>query len=410
MTVNNINIRRQASTSAWGNGILEAGEAWDDSNTNNADGCDSICAIESGYTWDVSSDPSVCQKWGDGIVRGTEQWDDGNLIDNDGWDSTWNKETGYSWTGEPSVWNTVWGDSLKVGTEGWDDGGTVAGDGCSDTWTLETGWNWVHNNPTVCTEIWGDGTLFATSTLAWDDGNTVNNDGWANDWMSIETGWTWTGSPSVCTPIWGDGLLLGTETCDDNNVVDGEGCSSLCQIETGWTCDGLSPTSWTEIWGDNLLFATSTLIWDDGNTVNNDGWASDCMSVEVGWTWTGYPSTWTPICQDGLIRGTEQWDDNNNVRWDGCSRTCTIDAGWTWSATEPSVCLEDWGDNRYYSLSQLTCDDGNTISGDGWSNDWLTIETGYQCTGGSRNSAQTCFSTWGDSVKASDEPWDNGHG
>src|SRR5579862_6186783 len=30
----------------------------------------------------------------------------------------------------------------------------------------------------------------------------------------------------------GDGIVSGSETCDDGNTVDGDGCSSTCQIET----------------------------------------------------------------------------------------------------------------------------------------------------------------------------------
>lgn len=26
--------------------------------------------------------------------------------------------------------------------------------------------------------------------------------------------------------------------CDDGNLVNGDGCSSTCQIESGWTCSG----------------------------------------------------------------------------------------------------------------------------------------------------------------------------
>jgi fibro-slime domain-containing protein len=39
-----------------------------------------------------------------------------------------------------------------------------------------------------------------------------------------------------CTTKCGDGLLLGTEACDDGNAVSGDGCSSDCKIEDGFTC------------------------------------------------------------------------------------------------------------------------------------------------------------------------------
>ena len=31
--------------------------------------------------------------------------------------------------------------------------------------------------------------------------------------------------------------------CDDGNLNDGDGCSALCTLETGFICEGGSPTS-----------------------------------------------------------------------------------------------------------------------------------------------------------------------
>ena len=37
----------------------------------------------------------------------------------------------------------------------------------------------------------------------------------------------------------GDGRNLGgVGVCDDGNTVDGDGCSSLCQVEDGFHCSG----------------------------------------------------------------------------------------------------------------------------------------------------------------------------
>lgn len=41
----------------------------------------------------------------------------------------------------------------------------------------------------------------------------------------------------VCVEICGDGVLY-VLACDDGNTVDGDGCSSTCTIEAGWTCSG----------------------------------------------------------------------------------------------------------------------------------------------------------------------------
>lgn len=66
------------------------------------------------------------------------------------------------------------------------------------------------------------------------------------------TRYTWL-SPSAasqCDPVCGDGLTKGEEACDDGGLVDGDGCSSECEIEPGFTCTtldwpGTNADDWT---------------------------------------------------------------------------------------------------------------------------------------------------------------------
>jgi len=44
-------------------------------------------------------------------------------------------------------------------------------------------------------------------------------------------------------PTCGDGFLDGDETCDDGNVVVGDGCSDVCEVEFGSTCDTVVPAN-----------------------------------------------------------------------------------------------------------------------------------------------------------------------
>ena len=46
----------------------------------------------------------------------------------------------------------------------------------------------------------------------------------------------------VCQEICGDGFLY-ILPCDDGNTLSGDGCSSTCEVETNYTCQGGSPTS-----------------------------------------------------------------------------------------------------------------------------------------------------------------------
>ena len=96
--------------------------------------------------------------------------------------------------------------------------------------------NWNING--VCFPICGDGYVIAPEIC--DDG-TDDGIGCAQGCLGVNPLYTCTpGSvtgPSVCTPICGDGIIINPpEICDDHNTVNNDGCSSICQIETGWTC------------------------------------------------------------------------------------------------------------------------------------------------------------------------------
>jgi cysteine-rich repeat protein len=74
-----------------------------------------------------------------------------------------------------------------------------------------------------------------------DDGNTFNGDGCSST-CQREDGWSCSGgnsfTPSTCTASsCGDGKRTGLEECDDDNNVDGDGCSADCKVEQWWDCD-----------------------------------------------------------------------------------------------------------------------------------------------------------------------------
>ncbi len=94
---------------------------------------------------------------------------------------------------------------------------------------------------------------------------------------------------AASSPVCGDGVIGTPETCDDSNAVSGDGCSSVCATETGFTC-------------------------------------------------TGAPSTCMTTCGDGIKAGSEGCDDANTTNGDGCNSTCTIESGYTCTGTAPSVC------------------------------------------------------------------------
>ena len=107
-------------------------------------------------------------------------------------------------------------------------------------------------------------------------------------------------------------------------TVSGDGCSSTCQLESGYVC----PTA-----------------------------GQACVKT---------------VCGNGVVEGTEECDDGNLIPYDGCSPTCTIEPECA-NGTCTAVC----GDGLKFP--QEACDDGNTRSGDGCSST-CQVEPGYTCT------------------------------
>jgi len=153
--------------------------------------------------------------------------------------------------------------------------------------------------------------------------------------------------PQTC----GNGILEAPEECDDGNFVDGDGCSSTCELEA--------------ICGDGVINQPSEEC-DDGNNIDNDGCSAICI-IE---------------CGDGTVGPNEECDPPgvvNSVL--NCTANCTltgcgdgtIDPG---EECEPpntifcdSTCqrIPICGDGHLDSPPE-ECDDGNIISGDGCTN------------------------------------------
>lgn len=219
----------------------------------------------------------------------------------------------------------------------------------------------------------------------------------------------------------GDGVLSGIEKCDDNNTKSGDGCSSLCQIESGYICSGgtnctkcgngkidadkgetcdLGPAN-----GNDQCTINCKLIvqlncgngvvegsekCDDGNTKNLDGCSANC-AVQNGYTCTseGGKSKCT-LCGNGKKDGAEECDDKNTDPADGCAE-CKESDGWT-CVGFPSVCTKNidnvCGDGNF-DPDKESCDDGDRNSGNGCTNNCF-VTLGYECnnTAGSKS---ICF-------------------
>lgn len=227
--------------------------------------------------------------------------------------------------------------------------------------------------------------------------------------------------------------------CDDGNMMSGDGCDNFCLVESGHTCvDDVNRLTWCAAVFPGCGNGVPELpveVCDDGNLVDSDGCASDCLSVEVGFECVvGYTpvsaSVCAAVCGDGMMVGPELCDDGNTVDNDGCSGNCSAvaicgDGGVdnVFPATE--VCddgntIEDdgcsadcstterCGDGRVDGGGTLleVCDDGNTVTGDGCPVNCLFWESGWNCTQPPGGLSLCTASACGDSLVAGVEECD----
>ena len=149
----------------------------------------------------------------------------------------------------------------------------------------------------------------------------------------VEAGWTCNpygptdgdiAGPSACVrdQTCGDGTVAGAEECDDGDNVNYDGCSAICKVEAGFTCDNTYvPSNCTEICGDGLHMGF--LGCDDNNTINFDGCNEEC-SIEAGHRCGGGSrGSWdqcAEVWNDGLDFGEYECDQGNYDNADGCDQ------------------------------------------------------------------------------------------
>ena len=218
-----------------GNGKVSytSGETCDDGNTTALDGCSASCKIESGWTCNNAVSPSTCSKevCGNKKIAAGESCDDGNTTALDGCSATCKLEDGYTCPVLGAACRTVCGDKKKYGTEQCDDGNTTNSDGCNSRCQLEPGYVCDAAGTckkTVCGDKKPEGTEQCDDTAT--GATDLPFDGCYK--CLIEPDCSGTECKSAC----GDGQRFSDEQCDDGNTFNGDGCSSACKTEPGFTC------------------------------------------------------------------------------------------------------------------------------------------------------------------------------
>ena len=415
-------------TAECGNSVIEAGESCDPPSI----GCSAACVVEDGYACPRPGTCVLLPICGDGMKQVGEGCDVGSSTSPGCIDCQ--VTAGWTCFGvAPSVCE-LWscGDGTRQRGEECDDGGNQAGDGCSPLCTEEQGW---HCSSSGCSSICGDGLVLGFEEC--DDGNRASSDG-CSAACFIEPFFDCAGVPSTCTttiecnngqvepgeicdppgtdgclagcssfapdasnpPVCGNSIIEADETCDAPDP--GNGCSSSCQVEDGYTCPRPGVCFLLPVCGDGTRQAGEGC--DVGPTPTAG--CIDCQ-VTAGWTCYGVSPSVCELwyCGDGRRTPGEACDDGGTDSGDGCSATCTLEVGWRCSS---SGCQAVCGDGLVIA-GEEECDDDNTTSSDGCSAACLT-EPFFACSGEPSSCTSTieCGNSVLDPGEICDPPETNG--
>ncbi len=343
-----------------GDGILQAIEACDDGNTTAGDGCDGTCHVESDR-WQCLKPGVPCVPVAPAAVCGNGVVEAGEQCD------------------------------LGVGDSGVGDSGTNDGQhGCSAICQITPGWSCAADGRSCTRDPYcGDGKVHPTLGEQCDDGVNDGQHGCTPTCVKM-TGWNCQpqGGPCSLDKYCGNGTIESGETCDDHNKRSFDGCSASCATEPGWAC---APTggACTLICGNGKLDVyttasgvSATEACDDGNSRAGDGCSADCRTVEPEYTCptANAPCIYAPppavACGNGVIDAGETCDDGNTLGGDGCSATCQLTAGWVCPKAGALCSAAACGDKLVAGTEG--CDDGNTVGGDGCSAT-CTVEPNAVC-------------------------------
>lgn len=183
---------------------------------------------------------------------------------------------------------------------------------------------------------------------ACDDNNKVNGDGCSSTCV-VENNYSCNGEPSVCQKLCGNGVKDPGEACDDGNVQGGDGCSPTCTVEDNYRCNG-EPSVCQQLCGNGEEDTGETC--DDGNGLSGDGCSSKC-NIEEHYTCQGWPSTCH--CSSGY-----QDSNSDGICQPDCAANCTGRCYYAPNGTASCGCPSGQQDSNSDGTCQPDCDDSCT--------------------------------------------------
>ncbi len=308
-------------------------EQCDDGNRKNGDGCDSIGQIEAGYK--CSGQPSVCTTvCGDGLKLGAEECDDGNTKAGDGCSPACVVEYGFACSetsGKSKCSTGKCGDGKVQKGEQCDDGNTKAGDGCSASCTVEPMYECPVKGGKCIKRGCGDKKI--TPTAGYNNAELCDGVTGCGSDCRPAAGYACNAAGTKCTSgTCGDGIVQTGEQCDDGNLGGGDGCSPDCKIEAYFVCDNTDPGQLSDCHaqcGDGvtmwMLAGNKAEECDDGNTLDGDGCSSTCKK-EPGFSCTLYTKTPNTVSLPVTYRDFRGRDTYNTSGGSGYQTTAWINS------------------------------------------------------------------------------------
>jgi cysteine-rich repeat protein len=329
-----------------GNGVVDVGEACDDGNATNGDGCENDCTVT----------PTVC---GDGTVSGAEECDDGNTVGGDGCSPTCFNEP--ATCGVPPNTCDAGEDCMNCPS----DCGMcvpVCGNGI-----IESGEDCEGGNlgGATCASLGfpGGGTLTCSATCVF-----------------VTTGCS---GAAVC----GNGTVEGTEECDDGNTTSGDGCSSTCMGEG--PCAGVDCTALTNMCNIGVcnpasgacmaMPVTNGTSCSDGNLCTTGdtcqtgactaGPPTDCSALTNACN-TGTCNSATGACVATPLPGGTPCDDGlactsgTTCTAGTCGGGIPLDCSAFTSTCSTGICAEPTGCFASPLADGTPCDDGDVCTDD----------------------------------------------